>query len=524
VTDRDLFRPLVAAYLRMSFRGRASQAFAGQLAGRPVGMVWLFSMYVAIGGATVPAARAGADPFTYALITQFMTWTMCGLSLIAEAGDALFAPAEPDVLGHRPVAPNVLLAAKVTVLFAFACSLAFAQNLLPTATIALRESAWAAGVHVVVVALAVAAITAIVTCVYAVAARVVPRERFDDVAAWSQIALAIAFVSIALVVPRSAFRPDGVRIDPGGWLMMALPPAWFAALDALVATRMPGVAHLAAAAVTALGALALLAWGPMLARLADAIAHVQDERCGRRVRPMPSGEHWPLRAWLRDPVERAAFQLATAYLRRDREVRLRLRPSLVVFALLPLSGLVMEEAHGSHLAPLASLCLLVMVPGVAMEALRISSHPVASELFAVVPIAGTAGVFHGVRKAAIWYVLPAIALSLVLALAIVPGGVVLALPGVFALPVLALVPGLFGPYVPLSLPKALGQQAVANGVLLASSTVLLTVLVHLTLAASRSEELGRLYAGAFVVSLAMGAVLRAVIARRGLTTREASPS
>ena len=159
-----------------------------------------------------------------------------------------------------------------------------------------------------------------------------------------------------------------------------------------------------------------------------------------------------------------------------------------------------------------------------MEALRISSHPVASELFAVVPIAGTAGVFHGVRKAAIWYVLPALGLSLALALAIVPGGIVLALPGVFALPVLALVPGLFGPYVPLSLPKALGQQAIANALLLASSTILLTVLVHLTLAASRSGELGRLYVGALVVSLVMGRVLRAVVTRRGLTTRGTSLS
>src|SRR5262245_63292916 len=99
----------------MSLRGRASQAFAGQLAGRPIGIAWLFTMYVAIGAATLPLAVGGADVFTFALVTQLMTWTMCGLSLTAEAGDALFAPAEPDVIGHRPVAPEVVLAAKVAV-------------------------------------------------------------------------------------------------------------------------------------------------------------------------------------------------------------------------------------------------------------------------------------------------------------------------------------------------------------------------------------------------------------------------
>lgn len=502
----------------MSLRGRASQAFAGQLAGRPLGVAWLFALYVAIGATTLPAVAGGADAFTYAFITQLLTWTMCGLSLTAEAGDALFAPEEPDVLGHRPIAPEIVLAAKVAVLFAFSCSLAFAQNLLPTAAIALRQSWWAALVHLVVVASAVALVTSVVTIVYGIAARLVPRERFDDVAAWSQIALAIAFVSLALVTPRSAMR-DGFRVDPGAWFLLGLPPAWFAGLDARLGAGAPGTGRLAVAAAVTLAAFAACLRVPVLPRLADAIAHVQDERGGRRVRPVPSGETGWLRWWLRDPVERATFQLATAYLRRDRDVRLRLRPSLIVFALLPLSGLVMEEARGGHLAPLASVCLLGMVPGVAMEALRISSHPVASELFAVVPIAGTTAVFHGVRKAAIRYVVPAVALSVVLAMLVVPGGLALAVPGVMALPVLSLIPGLFGPYVPLALPKARGQQAIANAVLLATSTGLLVVLVHATLAASRRGALGAFYVHELVVLLAIDACLRLVVRRRSSTSR-----
>jgi hypothetical protein len=516
--DGDLFRPLVRAQLRMSFRGRASQAFAGQLAGRPIGVVWLFAMYVAIGAATLPAISAGADAFTYALITQLMTWTMCGLSLTAEAGDALFAPEEPDVLGHRPVVPEIVLAAKVTVLFAFSCSLAMAQNLLPTAAIAMRLSWWAAVVHVGVVALAVALVTSVVTLIYGLAARLVPRERFDDVAAWSQTALAIVFVTLALVTPRSAMR-EGVHIDPRAWFMLGLAPAWFAGLEAWLGSRAPDTAHLAVAAVVVTGALVCLLRAPVLVRLAAAIAHVQDERGGRRVQPVPSGERGWLRWWIRDPVELAAFQLATAYLRRDRDVRLRLRPSLVVFALLPLAGLVLEESRGGHLAPLASVCLLGMVPGVAMEALRISSHPVASELFAVVPIASTAAVFHGVRKAAIRYVMPAIALSGLLAALVVPGGLVLAVPGVLAVPVFSLIPGVFGPYVPLALPKARGQQAIANAVLLAASTGLLAVLVNATLAASRAGRLASLYADEVVVLVLVDACLRVVVRRRSSTSR-----
>jgi hypothetical protein len=508
----------------MSFRGRASQAFSGQLAGRPAGIAWLLVMYVAIGAATLPAATGGADVFTYALVTQLMTWTMCGLSLTAEAGDALFAPSEPDVIGHRPVASEVVLASKVTVLFAFSCVLALAQNLLPTAAIAIRESWWAAIVHVGMVALAVGLITIVVTIVYGIAAQLVPRERFDDVAAWSQIGLALVFVSLALVTPRSALRGGAIHVDPGAGFLLALAPAWFAGLEAWLATGERGVVHLAVAAAAAIAGMLLFMRGAVLVRLADAMSHVQDERGGRRVRALPTGERWPLRAWLRDPVERASFRLATAYLRRDRDVRLRLRPSLVVFALLPLAGLVVEEQQGGHLVPLASVCLLGMVPGVALEALRISSHPVASELFAIVPIAGTRAVFHGVRKAAMWYVLPALALATAIAAVIVPGGLVLAVPGIMALPVLTLVPGLFGPYLPLARPKARGQQAIANGVLLAVSTGLLGVLVQATLHASRRGRLPSLYIGEVVVLLGVDRALRWIVTRRGLTTPRLSPT
>jgi hypothetical protein len=203
---------------------------------------------------------------------------------------------------------------------------------------------------------------------------------------------------------------------------------------------------------------------------------------------------------------------------------LRLRPSLVVFALLPLSGLVLEERRGGYLVPLASVCLLGMVPGVALEALRISSHPVASELFKIVPLAGTGAVFQGVRKAAIWYVLPAVATAVLLALAITPGGIVLAVPGILAMPVFSLIPGLFGPYVPLALPKARGQQAVANAILLATSTGLLSVLVKMTLAASRRGALVELYVGSLVALIGLDRVMRVVITHWGLTTRSRSPT
>jgi len=200
------------------------------------------------------------------------------------------------VIGHRPVAADVHLAAKVAVLFAFSCSLALAQNVLPTLAIFFRESTWAAFVHVVMVALAVGLITVVVTIVYGLAARLVPRERFDDVASWSQIALALVFVSLALVTPRSTMRGT-IHIDPSTWFLQILPPAWFAGLEALLAVGLPHVGHLAAAGAVALGSIVLLGRSQVLVRLSDALAAVQGERGGRRVRPLPTGLRWPRRSW-----------------------------------------------------------------------------------------------------------------------------------------------------------------------------------------------------------------------------------
>jgi ABC-2 type transport system permease protein len=516
-------RALVRAQLRMTIRGRASQAFAGALAGRPVGMLWLFAMYAAVGAAAVPAARAGADPFTFALLTQAITWALCGVSLTSEAGDALFQPAERDVLGHRPVAARTLLVSKALVLMAFVAALGLALNLAPIVTIAWRDGAAAALVHAVVVVAAVGVLTTAVVTVYGLVARVVPRERFEGVSAGSQVVLAVAFIGITMVLGRLVWGGQGLHVDPATSATRWLPPAWFAALEATLAgAARPGTGVLAGVALGLV--VAALVAPAATAPLARALARIDEERTLRPVRAVTALEGPLFRRWLRDPVERATFRLATAYLRRDRDVRLRLDPSLVTFTLLPLAGLVFDEHAGGHLVPLTSVCLLGMLPGVVLEALRISSHPAASELFAVAPIASAGAVFHGVRKAAVWHVSRAMVVALALAVAIVPAGVPLAVPGLIAFPTFTLLPGLFGVYVPLAIPKARGQQATGNVVLLTASTVLLAVLVDATLRASRAGRLGTLYLGEIGVMLVADRALRRLIARRSLTTSRVSPT
>jgi len=81
-----------------------------------------------------------------------------------------------------------------------------------------------------------------------------------------------------------------------------------------------------------------------------------------------------------------------------------------------------------------------------------------------------APVFHGVRKAVICYLLiPALAIAAILILYLAPGGsqgLVLALPGVVALPVLSLAPAFTREYLPLSRPATRGDQYAENMILM----------------------------------------------------------
>ena len=174
-----------------------------------------------------------------------------------------------------------------------------------------------------------------------------------------------------------------------------------------------------------------------------------------------------LRWWLRDPIERWAFRLAAVYMRRDRDIKLRLYPSLSIFLVFPLISLL-DRNRGvfSAFMPLMTIWMLGSIPISALETLRMSPHYAAADIFAVAPLSSAAPVFHGVRKAIIFYLLvPSICLAGILFAYLAPGGresLLLAVPGLIAIPTLSLLPGLVEEYLPLSRPAARGEQSARN--------------------------------------------------------------
>ncbi len=468
--DRAQLRALLKCYWRLSTRGRVSRSMGRS--DKPRSLIFILGMYMFVGlmtGLVVMSTRI--DVFTYTILVHSMTSFVVGMALTSESGDILFNTNESDVLVHRPIHPRTLLLAKTINLIAFALILAGALNLFPIffGLAASGAQVWFPVVHLISMVLLCVFCAAAVICTYGLIIRFLDREKFDNFAAWSQVAMSILFIGGYQIVPRLFERFPGLSITPYAKYLFPLPPAWFAGIDSFVAGNqsvifgMLGVLGLlltAALAYVAIGKLAP-SYGEGLARLSESrTAVVKPERARGASRSIPNPI---LRWWLRDPVERWAFRLAAAYMRRDRDIKLRLYPSLTIFLIFPLLTMLDRKRDGfSAFLPLMTVWMLGMIPLQALQTLRMSQNFLAAEIFAVVPLASAAPVFHGVRKATICYLLlPALVVAAIMIGYLAPGGtqgLVLALPGLVAIPLVTLAPGLMSEYLPLSRPATRGEQ------------------------------------------------------------------
>jgi len=514
--DRRQLRALLRAYFRMSLRGRAVRAFYRRKPSKLGGAIAMVLLYASMGAVAGLGATGSHDPFSFALVMHSITFVMLGMSLAAESGDLLFNLPEHDVLAHMPLAPRTMLLAKAASLMGFALLLGLALN-LPPMFLGLRVTGmrWTFPlVHLGAVVLLVAFTTATIVFTYGLVGRFVDRNRFGSVAAWSQAGLSAAFLGFSQVLAHLLELPR-FRLDRA--YALVYPPAWFAALDVLGAAAPPPravpLSLLAVAATLGLGWMAVARLAP---GYAGALAQL-GEAPTLRARPARlSGEGTPgglVGWWLRNPAERAAFRLTAVYLRRDRETKTRLYPSLGFCLLLPVAQLFSRATYSLTAGAFVSVVILGMLPSVILEALRTSSHHAATELFAVAPLGSAAPLFQGTRKAAIYYViLPGAVIALLWIGATDAEKLPVAVPSLLALPFLSLLPAAARDYVPFSEPPTTGRQSTANIVVGMSITLVGAVMLAAAWAAERAGHLPHLIAleaiGMFVACRLLGAHIR----------------
>jgi len=283
--------------------------------------------------------------------------------------------------------------------------------------------------------------------------------------------MSVLFIGGYQIVPRLLRRFEGLSLKTYAKYLFALPPAWFAGLDSAVAGDLPVGLLLASIGLAVTALFAYIAISRLSPSYGEGLMKIAETRSGTptksRVRRRRDLSNPILRWWLRDPIELWAFRLAGAYMRRDRDIKLRLYPSLTIFIVFPLISLMDRRNTGfSAFVPLLTVWMMSMLPYQAMQSLQMSQHYLAADLFAIAPLRTAAPVFHGVRKAMIVYLLvPALAISALLIGILAPGGLLglkLALPGIVAIPVFSLAPGLIEDYLPLSRPALRGEQSSRN--------------------------------------------------------------
>lgn len=466
-------RLLFRLFFRLNFRGHLSQSF--KKGKKDMGLFGILFWYAFFGLFLGFMAFSGMDLLTYGLILNSMTFFLAAMAAILESDQILFNPKEEEILGHRPISSRTLVVAKALNLACVTTMLTGSFSLIPTLCLNWIKGMplWITPAHLFTLILLNLFCASGVVFVFGLVARLVGREKFQSLATWTQVFMILLFTVGSQLFPRMMVHLRGFSLGQYLPYLVAYPPAWFASLDATLAGAQPSGLELLLAATAVLATLGL-AWGAVvrMASMQGRISASTMETPGRvapeaSVRPgRPTRLNPFLRWWLRDPVERGAFRLVASYLRRDRFTMRQIYPLMGYVVIFPLI-FIFSGRHPNHGDDFSMnfvvLWLLMFLPASALEALRISEDPAAAELFAYVPLAGAGGLFHGARKAVLYYLtLPAVLAFMGIQYFAAHGqfaGLAGLLPTLLLVPAISLLPGLSGSYLPLSKPPQSAQRS-----------------------------------------------------------------
>jgi ABC-2 type transport system permease protein len=499
--DARQLATLVGVYLKQDLRGgRAFMQFnAREYVRSNVALLALLGMYVFTGFLMgMMVFFTDIDALHFSIIIHTFTLLIVALAILAESGNVIFNESEADILGHLPISSRTYFAAKVLNLFLFTSLLATAANLFPAIF-----GAWSVGAnflflpaHALSSLLDALLATALIVTSYGLLMRLVGRERFDSIIAYSQIVLVLVFMFGFQILPR-VMDINFMQLARGfRWYYLLFPPAWFAGMTLVLMGKL----HLYALALAGAGLTALAVLGRFAVRKVGSdyssfvvkLTYREGARAGRGVEAsatVPATRRglagWLKGVWLSRPAERASFDLVSVYLRRNREVKVRLYPSLAYFVFVPLLAVFSEglpdpfKARGLSQYSLMGALMICYVGLTAVEVLRFSGHHEAAYIFRVAPVARLGDVHSGFRKAIMtWVALPGFGVLFVLYAVLWRNPLHAALllaPWVIITPAVLMLGFLFRESLPLSRKYQKGQQTTRNLLLFLVCVALLSL-------------------------------------------------
>ncbi|MFL6216064.1 MAG: hypothetical protein ACJ74J_19430 [Blastocatellia bacterium] len=496
--DARQLATLVGVYLKQDLRGGKAfmQFSAREYVRGNMALLMLLGMYVFTGFLIGMLAFSNIDALHFSIVIHTFTLLIVALAMLAESGNVIFNESEADILGHLPLSSRTYFAAKVLNLFLFTSLLATAANFFPAIF-----GVWAVGANILFLpAHALAALldgllaTALIVTSYGLLMRLVGRERFDSIIAYSQIVLVLVFMFGFQILPR-VMDVNILQMARGfRWYYLLYPPAWFAGVTLVLMGKL----RLYALALTGIGVTALIALGQVAVRKVGSdyssfVARLTHGEATAKRRDDSVSVSGAIRrglvgrlksAWLTRPAERAVFDLVSIYLRRNREVKVRLYPSLAYFIFVPVlaffsEGLPDPFARHMDAYSLMGALMICYVALTAIEVLRFSEHHAAAYIFRVAPVERLGDVYSGFRKAVmLWVALPGFVILFALYAALWRNplhAALLLIPWAIITPAVMMIGFLFRETLPLARKYQKGQQTSRNLFLFLVCFLLLSV-------------------------------------------------
>jgi len=408
--------------------------------------------------------------FALAVYLHAMTFMFLGMFVASSAGEILFNKEEADILLHRPITSKMMLWSKIRVLVEVSLWLAGAFNLAGIfAGLGSPDGGWRFPIaHAISTTLEALFCTGCVVLAYQLCLKWFGRERLEGLMTTAQVLVTVGAVMSGQILPRLIFRFGHVlTASETSWWIGLLPPAWFAGFDDAFGGSAAAASWLFAAIALLMTAFVLWAAFGKLAENYESGLQSLNETARK---PRKRGRQWmdlfihapPLCWWMRNPVERASFRLTTAYLFRDRDVKLRIYPGIAPMLIVPFIFLFQGHGGMGGFGVAFSGTYMGLVPMLSLGILRYSQQWQASDIFRAAPMPGPGPLCHGARRA----VLCILTLPMLLIFGLIVWAIhrnssdlCLLLPGIVSLPVYALVPAVFGHSVPLSVPPEEAKSA-----------------------------------------------------------------
>jgi ABC-2 type transport system permease protein len=505
--DARQLKTLLGVYIKQDLRGgKAFMQFgAREYVRSNLALMAVVGMYLFFGfilGTIVFTAEL--DVFHYSIIVLTFTIFIVALAIVSESGNVIFNETEADVLGHLPLGPRTYFAAKVLNLFLFTLLLAASANLFPAIT-----GIWTIGsnplfilAHAISASLVALFATAIVVTSYGLLMRYVSKDRFDNIVTYSQVTLMLFFMFGFQILPR-VLGTDSLSFAPGfHWYYLLYPPAWFSGTTLILIGHFElssiALAMLAILSLMTLGAVAFRKVAGGYSSFVSQLAYSEGEAkagSGRdESQPITHGLLQSIKSLLLyTPAERAVFELVSIYLRRNREIKVRLYPSLAYFIFFPLLAIFTEglpdpfnhrSSGGYSLMGAVMICFVSLT---AIEGLVFSEHFPAGYIYRVAPIKSLGQIHSGFRKAVLlWVALPGFGVLMALYSIIWQNplhAILLLIPWIIMTPTVLMLPFLLRETLPLSRKYQKGQQTARNLSIAIFSMVALSIVAGIQIIA-----------------------------------------